>query len=367
VPQDLESSVRRPIRSAAVAVVFVAAAFVLTLILQRVALRAYFMLFVPAVMFSTWVGGRGSGMVASALTVVAATYLLPRTELVDQFAWLVVAAIVTFGTSLMTDARRRAEAVLTAQAKEESARRRDAESLSQLKTDVLAQVAHELRQPLSAVTAAVGLLQVEGSESARQRAVATIARQTNHLRLLIDDLLDLSRMARQQLQLHESDIDLCEVVDDSLSVIAAEIAARRIDLSTTIPPCPVHLTADPTRMRQILSNLLSNAVKFTPEGGKIDLALEQTPGQVVLRVRDNGRGIPPDHLRDIFDMFHKGEGDSTGLGVGLAVAKGLAEMHGGSVEAHSDGPGSGSEFIVRLPVWRGANRERGVAPRVGES
>jgi signal transduction histidine kinase len=334
-----------------VAVVFVAAAFALTLILEHVALRAYFILFVPAVMFSTWLGGRAAGMIASALTVVAAAYLLPRTEVADQFAWLIVAAIVTFGTSILTDARRRAEALLTAQAKQESSRRRDAESLSQLKTDLLAQVAHELRQPLTAITAATGLLQTNGTaEQSRQRAVAVIGRQTNQLRLLIDDLLDVSRLSRQELQLHRSIIDLCEIVDDSLNVIAMDVATRRIDVSSSRPSCPVHVVADPTRVRQILSNLLSNAVKFTPEGGRIDLALEELGSQVVMRVRDSGRGIAPDRLLVIFDMFQKGSGENTGLGIGLAVVKGLAEVHGGSVEARSDGPGFGSEFIVKLPV-----------------
>jgi len=268
----------------------------------------------------------------------------------DQAASLIVAAIVTFGTSVLTDARRRAEALLTSRAAEESFRRRDAESLSQLKTDLLAQVAHELRQPLSAVVAAAGLLEAAPTEAVRQRAVGAILRQTNHLRLLVDDLLDLSRLSRHELQLHKSDIDLCEAVDDALAVIAADVAARRIDLTTSIPPCPVYLTADPTRVRQILSNLLSNAVKFTPEEGKIVLALEQTASHVVIRVRDNGRGISQDHLSVIFDMFRKGNGEGTGLGVGLAVAKGLVEMHGGSVEARSEGPGNGSEFVVMLPV-----------------
>ncbi len=328
----------------------VAAAFALTLILQHLALRAYFILFVPAVMFSTWYGGRGAGMLASALTVVAALYLLPRTEIVDQLAWLIVAGIVTVGTSILTDARRRAEALLMVRADQESARRHEAESHSQLKTDLLAQVAHELRQPLHAITAATGLLQTPNSpESSRQRAMAVLGRQTNQLGLLIDDLLDLSRLSRHELQLHTSRIDLCEIAEDSLNVISADVAARHIDVSSSIPACPVHVTADPTRVRQILSNLLSNAVKFTPQGGKVDLALEVGPSYVVMRVRDNGRGIPADRLRVIFDMFQKGDGGSTGLGIGLAVVKGLAEMHGGSVEARSEGPGRGSEFVVTLP------------------
>ena len=343
-------SPRDALRSATVAVAFVGAAFLLTLILQRVALRAYFILYVPAVMFSTWYGGRGAGMLASVLTVLAAAYLLPGTELVDQLAWLIVAAIVTFGTSILTDARRRAEGLLMSRAENESSRRRDAEALSQLRTDLLAEVAHELRQPVSAVMAAAGLLEASPPDGVRRRAVNAIVRQTNHLRLLLDDLLDLSRMSRRELHLHKSNMDLCEVVDDALAVVAADVAARRIDLSTSMPQGAVYVTADPTRVRQILSNLLSNAVKFTPAGGKIVLQLEQTVSHVVLRVRDNGRGISPDHLHLIFDMFHKGDGEGAGLGVGLAVAKGLVEMHGGSVEARSDGPGNGSEFVVTLPV-----------------
>lgn len=340
-------------RSACVAVIFVAAAFVLTLILQHVALRAYFILYVPAVMFSTWFGGRGAGMLASALTVLAALYLLPRAEIADQLVWLAVAGIVTFGTSILTDARHRAETSLTARAHQESSRRQDAESLSQLKTDLLAQVAHELRQPLGAITAATGLLQTAAAEGLRQRAVAVIGRQATHMRLLVDDLLDLSRLARQELHLNKSTIDLCEIIDDSLGVIAADVAARRIDVTPSVPPCPVHVLADPTRVRQILSNLLSNAVKFTPEGGTIDLTLERAMSHVVMRVRDNGRGISPDSLPLIFEMFHKGGGDGSGLGVGLAVVKGLAELHGGSVEARSDGPGHGSEFVVTLPAAPG--------------
>jgi signal transduction histidine kinase len=352
VTQEVASPVRRhSVRPAVVAVLCVAAAFALTLILQRVALRAHFILFIPAVMFSTWVGGRAAGMMASVLTVVAAAYLLARAEAADQFVWLIVAAIVAFGTSVLTDARRRVESLLKAQAEKESSLRRDAESLSQLKTDVLAQVAHELRQPLTAIVAAMGLLHTTDTpDSSRQRALAVIGRQTNQLRLLIDDLLDLSRLSRQELQLHKSRVDLCEVVDDTLNVIAADVAARRIGVSSSIPSFPVHVMADPTRVRQILSNLLSNAVKFTPDGGKVELALEQEDGHVLVRVRDNGCGILPDRLRVIFDMFQKGDGDGTGLGIGLAVVKGLAEMHGGSVEARSDGPGLGSEFVVKLPV-----------------
>jgi signal transduction histidine kinase len=268
----------------------------------------------------------------------------------DQLAWLIVAGIVTFGTSILTDARRRAEGLLSARAELESSRRRDAESLSQLKTELLAQVAHELRQPLGAISAASGVLENAPTDATRERALAVIGRQTNHLRLLIDDLLDLSRLTRQEFQLHMSRIDLCEVVDDSFNVIATDVAARRIALSSTIPRGPIYVTADPTRVRQILSNLLSNAVKFTPEGGTIDLSMELASSHVAVRVRDNGCGIAPDRLSVIFELFQKGNDDRSGLGVGLAVVKGLAELHGGSVEARSAGLGRGSEFVVKLPI-----------------
>ena len=339
-----------PIRGLVLAVLLVGAAFALTLLLQRVALRAYFSLFVPSVILSTWFGGRGAGMLASALTVLAALYLVPRTEVTDQLLWLIVAAMVTFGTSMLTDARRRAESLLIAQADSESSRRRDAETLSQLKTDLLAQVAHELRQPLSAINAAIGLLEMQPTDALRQRAVGAIGRQANHLRLLVDDLLDLSQLTRQELHLHKSTIELCQVVDDSISIVAADLSARRITLLSSLPSCPVHVMADPTRVRQILSNLLENAAKFTPDGGRIDLALEQVSSHVVMRIRDNGRGIAPDRLSVIFELFQKGEGEGAGLGVGLAVVKGLAEVHGGSVEARSAGIGHGSEFVVRLPI-----------------
>ena len=351
---DLSRSfIRTPLGGVLLALFCVTAAFALTLGIQQIAPRAYFILFVPAVMFSTWFGGRVSGLLASALTVVATVLLLPRSEIADQIVWVIVAAAVIFGTSALTAHRRRAEQELMVGAAEERVRRRDAESVSQLKTDLLAQVAHELRQPLNAIDMAARLLETPQTDTARKRAVGVVQRQAEHLRNLVDDLLDLSRMTRRELQLRMADVDLCQVVDDSLHVIAADAAARGVELSSSLPPCPVPLTADPTRVRQIVSNLLSNAVKFTPPGGKIDLVVEQTSSHAVIRVRDTGRGIAADRLPHIFEMFHKGEGADAadaGLGVGLAVVKGLAEMHGGAVEARSAGPGRGSEFVVTLPA-----------------
>ena len=333
----------------ALAVFFVSTALVLTLGLERITARPYFILFVPAVMFSAWFGGLAAGMLASALTVIATLLLLPRTELVDQLAWLIVAAIIAVAMSAVTNRRRQAETDLEAEALEQRSRRRDAEVLSDLKTEILVQVVHELRQPLNAMSGAVRLLETDADERTRQRAVSVMGRQTEHLRRLVEDLLDASRITRGEIQLRKSSFDLCEMAEDSLQIITADAAARGVDVASSVPDGPLHLVADPTRIRQVLSNLLSNAVKFTPKGGRIDLIVQEAPADVVIRVRDTGDGIVADHLPRVFEMFHKGDGEGAGLGIGLAVVKGLVELHGGSVDARSAGAGLGSEFVVTLP------------------
>jgi signal transduction histidine kinase len=172
--------------------------------------------------------------------------LLSRTEIVEQSPWLLVGGLVTFGMSLLTDLRRRTELQLTARVEEELLRRRDAESLSELKTELLVEVAHELRQPLSAITTAARLLDTAVPEPARRRAIAVVGRQAEHLRLLTEDLLDLSKTTHRELQLRMSKFDLCEVIDDSVNVVAPDVAARRIELSSSLPSCPIHVTADLT-------------------------------------------------------------------------------------------------------------------------
>jgi signal transduction histidine kinase len=133
------------------------------------------------------------------------------------------------------------------------------------------------------------------------------------------------------------------------------LAARRHRLTVSLPREPVFLEADPLRLNQVLTNLLGNAAKFTDSGGHMHLSAAVEPGQVVLRVRDNGRGIAAERLPRVFDLFHQAQASGAGaggqgLGIGLALVKSLVELHGGTIEAHSDGPGTGSEFVVRLPV-----------------
>ena len=335
----------------ALAVLFVLLAFGLTLALQAVASRAYYVLFVPAVMFAAWFGGLAAGLMASVATVVlTVVFLLPTGTIVDQLAWVVVAAAVAVATSTLVARRRAAEGRLATLLAQEQQRRGEAESESKQKSAFLAQVAHELRQPLGAITTAARLIDPANTSPAmKDRALGVITRQTEHLRRLVDDLLDLSRMTRHDLRLRTVNMDICDVVEDCRQSIEPDATGRGIRFVSSVPDCPVPIHADSTRVRQIVLNLLTNAVKFTEAGGEIHLIVEQRPAEVVIRVRDTGRGISSDRLSTIFDMFQTGDGEGGGLGVGLAVVKGLTEVHGGTVRAMSPGLGRGSEFIVTLP------------------
>ena len=335
----------------ALAVLFVLLAFGLTLALQAVASRAYYILFVPAVMFAAWFGGLAAGLTASVATIVlTVAFLLPTGTVVDQLAWVVVAAAVAIATSTLVARRRVAEARLSHLLAQEQVRRGEAESQNERKSAFLAQVAHELRQPLGAITTAAALLDAATvSPATKDRALGVITRQTEHLRRLVDDLLDLSRMTRNELQLRKANMDICEVVEDCCHSIEPDAKGRGIRFASSVPNCPLPIHADAIRIRQIVLNLLTNAVKFTDAGGEVHLLVEQHPSEVVIRVTDTGRGISPDRLSTIFDMFQTGGGEGVGLGVGLAVVKGLTEVHGGTVRATSAGPGRGCEFIVTLP------------------
>ena len=240
----------------ALAVLFVLLAFGLTLALQALASRAYYILFVPAVMFAAWFGGLAAGLTASVATVVlTVTFLLPTGTLVDQLAWVFVAAAVAVATSTLVARRRAAEAGLARLLAQEQAQREAAESESKKKTAFLAQVAHELRQPLGAITTAARLLDPANvSPATKDRAFGVITRQTEHLRRLVDDLLDLSRMTRDELHLHKVDMDVCDVLEDCRQSIEPDVNGRGIRFVSSLPTCPVAIHADSTRIRQIVLN-----------------------------------------------------------------------------------------------------------------
>jgi PAS domain S-box-containing protein len=228
-----------------------------------------------------------------------------------------------------------------------------AEAANRAKDEFLAMLGHELRNPLSPILTALQLMKLRGDESSlRERVV--IERQVAHLTRLVDDLLDVSRIARGKVELKTEVIEVSEVVAGALEVASPLLEQRTQTVAVTVPRSGLPVNGDPARLMQIVSNLLTNASKYTPAGGHIAISAAEAQGQVVLRVRDNGLGIPPEVLPRVFDLFVQGgqtiERAEGGLGLGLTIVRNLAERHGGSVAARSDGPGKGSEFEVRLPV-----------------
>ena len=224
------------------------------------------------------------------------------------------------------------------------------------KDEFIATLAHELRNPLAPIRNVISLLQLKGSlQPDVQRARDVISRQTDHLTRLIDDLLDVSRITSDKLELRKERVHLAEVVNLAVESSHPLIDQHHHKLSLLLPGEPIYLNADKIRLAQVIMNLLSNAAKYTPEGGRITLSAEHNGDEVAVRVTDNGVGIAPDQLPKIFDMFYQAnrsyEQLHGGLGIGLTLARRLVEMHGGQVAAHSAGINQGSEFVVRLPIF----------------
>ncbi len=242
--------------------------------------------------------------------------------------------------------------------REVAERRRAEEALraaDRHKDEFLAMLAHELRNPLAPLRNAMSVLRLRGEDPAvREQGLAMSERQVEQLTRLLDDLLDLSRIGQGKLVLKPARTDLGEVVARAVESVRPAAEARRHDLRVSGPDAPLVLTADPVRLQQVCVNLLTNACRYTPPGGRLRVSLAAEGGSAVLRVADNGIGLPPEFLSDIFNLYAQADRarqhDQSGLGVGLALVRGLTAAHGGSVEAHSAGPGRGSEFVVRLPL-----------------
>ncbi len=226
------------------------------------------------------------------------------------------------------------------------------------KDEFLAILSHELRNPLAPVSNALSVLGAAepGSESAR-RAQAVIERQFTHLSRLTDDLLDVTRITRGTIELRRQVLDVSEIARQTVDDHRAGFVERGVTLELLAPPPPepIHVEGDDTRLAQIIANLLQNAMKFTPRGGKTIVSIEARSGQAIIRVRDTGTGITPEFFPRLFETFTQGESQALdrrdgGLGLGLPLAQGLVALHGGTLEAKSDGPGRGSTFTVSLPL-----------------
>ncbi len=223
------------------------------------------------------------------------------------------------------------------------------------KDDFLAMLAHELRNPLAPIRTAVKVLHLKGSDVPEARGARQIIdRQVEHLMRLIDDLLDVSRITFDKLELRQQPVELSEVITGAVESSRSFIEQRGHELTVTLPPEPVYVNGDLVRLAQVFLNLLNNAAKYTEPGGRIWLTADRQQNHAVVRVKDTGVGIPPDKLPRLFEMFYQVDASLErahgGLGIGLSLVRRLVEFHGGTVEARSKGPGQGSEFSVRLPV-----------------
>jgi PAS domain S-box-containing protein len=222
------------------------------------------------------------------------------------------------------------------------------------KSEFLAMLGHELRNPLAPIAMAVEVLRrVAVPNKQVQWVTDVVGRQVVHLTRLVDDLLDVSRITRDKIELHMEALELDRVVAQAVETSRLLPVAREREFTVDVPP-ELRVRGDVVRLAQLVSNLLNNAAKFTDVGGRIALTAERDDGEVVLTVRDDGVGIPPEMLARVFDLFAQVEGSRDralgGLGIGLTLVKRLVEMHGGTVAARSEGRGRGSEFVVRLPA-----------------
>lgn len=236
-----------------------------------------------------------------------------------------------------------------------SLRNHDLADADRRKDEFLAMLAHELRNPMAPIVNAVHLLRLPQAKGpVVQRALDAIDRQVGHMVRLVDDLLDLSRINTGKVELRKERVSLATIIDHAVQTSAPLMQKLQHEFVVSMPPDDLWLIADRTRLTQVVANLLNNAAKYSPPGGRVDLIGVRDGLEVVLTVRDRGVGIRPDMLDSVFGLFVQSDRTADrsqgGLGIGLTLVRSMVEMHGGSVSAHSEGLGRGSEFVVRLPI-----------------
>jgi PAS domain S-box-containing protein len=259
------------------------------------------------------------------------------------------------GINMDVTDRKQAEAERERLLAEEQRLREAAEAAAQAKDEFLAVVSHELRSPLNAILGYLRMTRAKSNDAAVvARNCEIIERHARMQQKLIEDLLDTARVISGKLKLELAPADLRLVLEEAVEVVRPAAEAKGIDLATRVGRAPKQLLCDAARLRQVVWNLLQNAIKFTPEGGRVELRMKRAGQRVHLIVSDTGRGIEPDFLPSVFDRFSQGDMSRTrrhsGLGLGLALAKQLVEMHGGTIEAVSAGAGRGATFTVTLPL-----------------
>lgn len=221
------------------------------------------------------------------------------------------------------------------------------------KDNFMAAVAHEMRSPLSVIGYANTLNRLAGIDRSKDQ-LDVIDRQVHHLNRMIEDLLEVSRVARGKIKLERREVDVATIIDEAVERAKPLVESRRHVLAVQLPARPIMVNVDPVRMVQMLGNLLTNAAKYTPDGGQIFVRVEPAGKEAVIRVRDNGIGIAAEELPRVFDLFAQSEASrdrsAGGLGIGLALARKIVEVHGGTIVAKSGGRDCGSEFTVSLPI-----------------
>ena len=222
------------------------------------------------------------------------------------------------------------------------------------KDEFLAILGHELRNPLAPILTALHIMRLRSADPSTERERAVIERQVSHLSRLVDDLLDVSRATMGKIDLRRERLDLATAVARAAEMARPMIESRQHKLTIAVPVGALFVEGDPVRMAQVIANLLQNAAKYTDPGGTIEVDGRREGPDMIIRVKDNGRGIPPDKLSSMFELFVQGDQlpdrSQGGLGIGLTLVRSLIQLHGGTVDAHSEGPGRGSEFVIRLPA-----------------
>ncbi len=293
---------------------------------------------------------------------------ISRVEAVGRHFWTLVARDISERKKAQEErerlireqaARKEAEAAhdrMAAVARENDRLYQELRQVDRHKDEFLAMLAHELRNPLAPIRNSLHLIRLSPNPlpPELQENWAIIDRQVNYLVRLVDDLLDVSRISQGKIQLQMENLDLATVVDRALESSRPLIHAREHTINVSVAKEPLAIEADPVRLVQVLANLLNNAAKYTPEKGRIDLSVEREGDQAVVKVRDTGVGISPEILPRLFDLFTQSkrslDRSEGGLGIGLTLVRHITEMHGGTVEASSAGPGLGSSFTLRLPI-----------------
>jgi signal transduction histidine kinase len=338
----------------ATAVLAVAVANLLRSVLHALGDSGISPLYFAAVIFSAWFGGLGPGILATVLSGVATAWaLMPQADTAAGFRdaglrVLVFTVVAVLTSSLHAALKRAAEASQRACEL--------AEEASAAKSRFLAMVSHELRAPLVPVSMVMDAIESDASLPTPVRCDAQMVRRSVEVELrLIDDLVDLSRIGSGKLNLKLDRIDLHAPLTAAIEIAQPDAQDSQVDLIAELQATHSSVLGDSTRLQQILWNLIRNAIKFTPPGGRIAVRTADAPdGWVLVDVIDNGIGIAPEKLSRIFDAFEQGGPDVAarfgGLGLGLAIAQGLAEAHGGKISAFSAGLDQGATFTVRLPV-----------------